>query len=678
MRIVRWFILLASVSLVSAQIVHQPVGNAPPRPLPGAGGFNLDFEDSFGGAPALWSFVNGNTNEYLEALDTSVSYSGTQSLRISSTTAPTTDKAYAYQDFPVSLLKGQTLHVSGAIRTQNNNSFATLFAQVNTAAASTVVNLEPDAPSGSTGWGIHTISATLPAGVTDVLIGVTIHGSGTAWFDQLSIDVDGVPLSLPIASPTPGQIGWLQQNATPFTTLEPGVDDAELAPLNNVIGNARIVGLGEGTHGTSEFFRMKSRIISYLARNLGFTIFAIEGNMPEAYKMNDYVLNGNDDPKELLAGMYFWTWNTQEVLDMVSWMRQFNQSGQGQIQFLGFDMQYAGVAMSNVAGFVGSADPGLMSMVASNYSIVALVANQPIGQATSDQIASAITAANLVWQPLVSNRGQYVQQQNPADVDWAIQNAQVVLQMVTLQSAGTSYRDAQMAVNVEWIASQNPSARIVLWAHDFHISRQSGSMGGGLAQYFGSNYVAIGQFFDDGSYNAVNSTGLGPNAAEPSFPGSMEYIFDQTGVPQQILNLHLAQSSDPDSSWLFGTFWDRTIGAVAEPGFALDSQLTNEFDAIIFFDQTNPSDLLSFPFAVTTLSLPNGTVGVSYFEDLVSTYSPGPLWTVIEGALPPGLSLKSGGPLTGVPTLSGTYNFTVSAAEDGPAATAQLQVTVQK
>ena len=233
---------------------------------------------------------------------------------------------------------------------------------------------------------------------------------------------------------------------------------------------------------------------------------------------------------------------------MVSWMRQFNQSGQGQIQFLGFDMQYAGVAMSNVAGFVGSADPGLMSMVASNYSIVALVANQPIGQATSDQIASAITAANLVWQQLVSNRGQYVQQQNPADVDWAIQNAQVVLQMVTLQSAGTSYRDAQMAVNVEWIASQNPSARIVLWAHDFHISRQSGSMGGALAQYFGSNYVAIGQFFHDGSYNAVNSTGLGPNVAEPSFPGSMEYIFDQTGVPQQILNLHLAQSSDPDSS----------------------------------------------------------------------------------------------------------------------------------
>jgi hypothetical protein len=306
------------------------------------------------------------------------------------------------------------------------------------------------------------------------------------------------------------------------------------------------------------------------------------------------------------------------------------------------------------------------------------VANQPIGQATSGQIASAITAANLVWQQLVSNRSQYVQQQNPADVDWAIQNAQIVVQMVTLQSAGASYRDTQMAVNVEWIASQNPSARIVLWAHDFHISKQSGSMGGALAQYFGSNYVAIGQFFHDGRYNAVNATGLGPNVAEPSFPGSMEYIFDQTGVPQQILNLHLAQSGGPDSSWFFGTFWDRTIGAVAEPGFALDSQLTSEFDAIIFFDQTNPSNLLSFPFAVTTLSLPNGTVGVSYFQDLVSTYSPGPIWTVIGGALPPGLSLKSGGPLTGVPTLSGTYNFTVSAAEGGPAATAQLQVTVQK
>jgi erythromycin esterase len=669
--LLRCIFLLSSLALLSAQVMHRP------PPSPGSGGFNLDFENSFAGAPMLWEFVNGNTNEYQEGLDTAVFYSGSQSLRISSGTAPSSDKAYAYQDLPSSLIRGRTLHLSGAIRTsQVSNGFATLFMQVNEPATTTIVNLQPNAPSGTTGWQVYALSATVPADTTDVLFGVTLHGSGTAWFDQLSLDVNGEPVTVAIGNPTPAQIAWLQQNATPFTTLQPAVNDAELDPLKSVIGNARIVGLGEGTHGTSEFFQMKSRIVSYLARNLGFTIFAIEANMPEAYEMNDYVLNGNGDPKQLLTAMYFWTWNTQEVLDMVTWMRQFNQSGQGKIEFLGFDMQYAQVAMSDVAAFVERADPGLMSDVSSNYAVVGPAANQPFGQATPSQVTAAINAANAVWQQLAANRNQYVQQQNAADVDWAIQNAQIVLQAVTELSLGSgAYRDSQMALNVEWIASQNPNARIVLWAHDYHISRQPGSMGGALAQYFGSDYVTIGQFFHAGSYNAVNATGLGPNVAEPSFPGSMEYAFHQTGVPQQILNLHLA--GDPASSWLFGTFWDRTIGAVAELGFALDSQLTKEFDTIIFFDQTNPSTLLPFPFAVLTQSLPNATVGVPYFQDLVSTYSPGPIWTVTTGSLPPGLTLLQGGILTGTPTRGGTYTFTITAAEDSSMTTAPLQITVQ-
>jgi erythromycin esterase len=398
--------------------------------------------------------------------------------------------------------------------------------------------------------------------------------------------------------------------------------------------------------------------------------------MPEAYKMNDYVLNGNGDPKQLLAGMYFWTWNTQEVLDMVTWMRQFNASGQGEIEFLGFDMQFAGVAMSNVGAFVARADPGLAVMVAANYTNVVPVANQAFGAASSDQVSTAIGAAQAVLQQLISNRSRYVQQENPADVDWAIQNAQIVLQAVTVQSASSDYRDAQMALNIEWIAAQNPNARIVLWAHDYHISRQPGSMGGALGQYFGGNYVTIGQFFHAGSYNAINATALGPNLAEPSFPGSMEYVFHQTGVPQQILDLHLAQPIGRASSWLFGTLWDRTIGAVAEPGFILDSLLTKEFDAIVFFDQTTPSTLLSFPFAITTLPLPDGTVGTAYLQELVSTYSPGPIWSVTQGMLPPGLVLKPGGLLSGVPTKAGQYAFTVSAGEGSANVAAPAQITV--
>ena len=129
-----------------------------------------------------------------------------------------------------------------------------------------------------------------------------------------------------------------------------------MQPLKKMIGNARIVSLGEATHGSREFFQLKHRMMEFLATEMGFTIFSIEANMPEAYRLNDYVLNGNGDPAKLIKGMYFWTWNTQEVLDMVLWMREFNKSGKGRVQFTGFDMQTPNVAAGIVLDFVSKND----------------------------------------------------------------------------------------------------------------------------------------------------------------------------------------------------------------------------------------------------------------------------------------------------------------------------------
>src|SRR5579872_2959444 len=120
---------------------------------------------------------------------------------------------------------------------------------------------------------------------------------------------------------------WVKANAIRLSTPVAGHGFDDMLPLKKVVGDARIVSLGEATHGTREFFQMKHRMLEFLATQMGFTIFSIEANMPEAYKLNDYVLNGTGDPARLIAGMYFWTWNTQEVLDMVQWMREFNKSG---------------------------------------------------------------------------------------------------------------------------------------------------------------------------------------------------------------------------------------------------------------------------------------------------------------------------------------------------------------
>src|SRR5215471_1948211 len=147
------------------------------------------------------------------------------------------------------------------------------------------------------------------------------------------------PAAVATTPATDPVVAWMKRTAHPFDTCAPRDDQADLKFLDKLVGNAHIVALGEGTHGTSEFFQMKHRIVRYLATKKGFTVFAIEANMPEAYRVNDYVLTGHGDPGALLDGMYFWTWNTHEVLDMIEWMRAFNASGKGRIQFTGFDMQ---------------------------------------------------------------------------------------------------------------------------------------------------------------------------------------------------------------------------------------------------------------------------------------------------------------------------------------------------
>jgi erythromycin esterase-like protein len=147
-------------------------------------------------------------------------------------------------------------------------------------------------------------------------------------------------------------VRWIRQNAIPLKTVEAGNGFADMEPLDKIVGDARVVALGEATHGTREFFQLKHRMIEYLATRKGFTIFSIEASMPEAYRLNKYVLAGEGDPKQLVKGMGFWTWDTEEVLDMVLWMREFNRSGKGRIEFTGFDMQAPKVPMETVRDFL--------------------------------------------------------------------------------------------------------------------------------------------------------------------------------------------------------------------------------------------------------------------------------------------------------------------------------------
>jgi erythromycin esterase len=112
---------------------------------------------------------------------------------------------------------------------------------------------------------------------------------------------------------------WIRGAAIPISTPVAGSGFDDLMPLKKVVGDARIVALGEASHGTREFFQLKHRLFEFLVTQKGFSIIALETTMPQAYRMNDFVLSGQGDPAKLAKGLMY---DSQEVFDMILWMRE--------------------------------------------------------------------------------------------------------------------------------------------------------------------------------------------------------------------------------------------------------------------------------------------------------------------------------------------------------------------
>ena len=132
---------------------------------------------------------------------------------------------------------------------------------------------------------------------------------------------------------------WISNNAQEIKTVDAGNGFEDLASLKSVLKDARVVGLGEATHGTSEFFRMKHRMLEFLVKDMGFTVFCIEASMPRCKYINDFVLYGKGSIDTATAIQGFWTWRTKEVKNMIEWMQQYNTSvpNEKKVKFYGYD-----------------------------------------------------------------------------------------------------------------------------------------------------------------------------------------------------------------------------------------------------------------------------------------------------------------------------------------------------
>ena len=153
-------------------------------------------------------------------------------------------------------------------------------------------------------------------------------------------------------------VDWIKLNALPLKSVIANSGFEDLNLLKPVLMNKRVIGLGEATHGTKEFFEMKHRMLEYLVTQLGFTVFAIEASYGRCKYINDYVLNGkgNLDTATVIQG--FTTWSTEEVKEMIRWMRNYNQTNPVQkVQFVGFDLQVNDAVELAISEYYGKVDP---------------------------------------------------------------------------------------------------------------------------------------------------------------------------------------------------------------------------------------------------------------------------------------------------------------------------------
>jgi erythromycin esterase len=221
---------------------------------------------------------------------------------------------------------------------------------------------------------------------------------------------------------------WLAKNAIPLRGVEAGRGFEDLQPLKKLIGPARLVALGEATHGTREFFQLKHRMLEFLVSEMGFTVFGIEATMPEAFDVNEYVLTGKGDPAKALAGLYFWTWDTEEVLEMIRWMRSYNADPRHEkkVKFYGFDMQSPTRAAKVALAYLHEVDPEPPADV---VQALAPVANPFLAQSLRERPAEegkAAAAAGALLDRFDQRKADYARRSGAREWAVARQHARVL------------------------------------------------------------------------------------------------------------------------------------------------------------------------------------------------------------------------------------------------------------
>ncbi|WP_211591763.1 erythromycin esterase family protein [Microbispora sp. H10836] len=399
---------------------------------------------------------------------------------------------------------------------------------------------------------------------------------------------------------------WLSSRAIPLNGLKPGVGTADLAPFRAALDGVRVVGVGEATHGSREFFLIRHRLLEFLVEELGFTTLAVEASASASRAVDDYVRGGSGDPVEALAGLGFWTLHTEEMLAVVQWLRDHNRTAAKKVRFVGIDPQYPAVSLEALRTHLGDDAPDLLDPLAP-------LAGKRLG--VGPPLDRRIEAGARRVEDFLTGRA--------AGPEWneALAHARIVRQSADLASRPFRHpdpaetvsvaRDRYLADNLDLLLA-DPNAKIALLAHNGHIMKGSHSggsvptMGRHLAQRHGEAYYALGVLFSEGEFRARRPRFGKVDPARPPVtfrvplvrrPMIVESYLATASPGEYVIDLRSGPRPGAVARWLAEPLRMRSYGGAVARRFTyklsyMPTVLAEHFDSIAFVPETTASTAL--------------------------------------------------------------------------------------
>ncbi|MGV9383973.1 erythromycin esterase family protein [Nonomuraea sp. NPDC003707] len=372
--------------------------------------------------------------------------------------------------------------------------------------------------------------------------------------------------------------GWLRRQAVPLTHLDPEAPLDDLKPVRDIIGDARVVAIGENSHFINEFSLMRRRILRFLVEHCGFTVLAFEYGFSEGFPLDAWAQGeGTDDDLSAHLAEAI----PVGVDEPLRWMRRHNATAGVPVRFAGIDIPAAGgsllPALAPVADYLREIDPETLPAVqaamrmAESFAGASAASAAPAWTrlATAEQDAlSAVLMRLLIRFRAVE--ALYVSRGDQHSYDIALRRIEAACHadygfraMAGLYAgngltADTSARDVYMAGSVLWhLERLEPGARIVLAAHNAHLQKVPISfnghltglpMGQHLQRVLGDEYFALGLTSTTGhtadmrpDENARFGFAIDNTALEAPEPGSVEAAFADAGLGLSIADLRRAR-----------------------------------------------------------------------------------------------------------------------------------------